>query len=352
MPYKKKMPGKPLRWVGRVQKDGAVRQKVFDTKTEALAWEAEQRTTDWGAAAGPTPIVTALDWANEYLDWARERFSKKTYDEKRDAFARLFRVLSRERPVEEVTPPIAAKVLRHEARVRSGHAANKDRKNLVAAWNWGCKFLALPKENPFAVVDRFAEERKPRYVPSEEDFQKVLAQAQGQDRTMLLFLLHTAARKGEVFRLRWDDLDFQDSRIRLWTRKRTGGTMEYDWIPMTSELRSALLEQRTQANSVFVFSRPTSGKPYRHRQHLLRYLCGLAEVKVFTLHAIRHLTASILDKAGLDLSTIQAILRHKSATTTARYLHSLRGTKAALDEVFSGKVVEMKREGSRERTAS
>jgi hypothetical protein len=35
-------------------------------------------------------------------------------------------------------------------------------------------------------------------------------------------------------------------------------------------------------------------------------------------------------------------LRHKSATTTSRYLHSLRGAKVALDEVFArepGKII-------------
>ncbi len=35
-------------------------------------------------------------------------------------------------------------------------------------------------------------------------------------------------------------------------------------------------------------------------------------------------------------------MRHKSATTTSRYLHSLRGAKVALDEVFArepGKII-------------
>ena len=71
-----------------------------------------------------------------------------------------------------------------------------------------------------------------------------------------------------------------------------------------------------------------------------RIRCGMAEARDFTLHAVRHLTASIQDKAGMDLSTIQAILRHKSATTTARYMHSLRGVRAALDDVL-GKGVGM-----------
>jgi hypothetical protein len=54
------------------------------------------------------------------------------------------------------------------------------------------------------------------------------------------------------------------------------------------------------------------------------------------------LTASILDEKEIPLTTIQAILRHKSATTS-RYLHSLRGIKVILDEIFSldnGKILE------------
>ena len=60
----------------------------------------------------------------------------------------------------------------------------------------------------------------------------------------------------------------------------------------------------------------------------------MADIRHFTLHDMSHLTASTMDKAGMDLSTIQAILRHKSATTTARYMHSLRGVRAAIDDVF------------------
>jgi hypothetical protein len=41
---------------------------------------------------------------------------------------------------------------------RSGYAANKDRKNLVAAWNWGMKYMdpPLPGPNP-CLVDRMSE---------------------------------------------------------------------------------------------------------------------------------------------------------------------------------------------------
>lgn len=58
---------------------------------------------------------------------------------------------------------------------------------------------------------------------------------------MIMVALHLAARRGEIFRIKPDDLDFSRDQVRLWTRKRKGGAMECDWLPMTKELRSVLL---------------------------------------------------------------------------------------------------------------
>ena len=44
---------------------------------------------------------------------------------------------------------------------------------------------------------------------------------------------------------------------------------------------------------------------------------------IFGFHAIRHLTASQLLKKGYSVGEIQTILRHKSASTTERYLKTL-----------------------------
>jgi hypothetical protein len=76
--------------------------------------------------------------------------------------------------------------LREQYESRSGYAANKDRKNLVAAWNWGIKYRGLPCMNP-CIVDRFPETRQTRYVPPERDFWAVYdAAAEGQDKVMLM----------------------------------------------------------------------------------------------------------------------------------------------------------------------
>ncbi len=35
------------------------------------------------------------------------------------------------------------------------------------------------------------------------------------------------------------DLDFENDKVRLWTRKREDGNWEYDWLPMGTELRES-----------------------------------------------------------------------------------------------------------------
>jgi integrase len=139
----------------------------------------------------------------------------------------FFKNISPVLPVDELKPKDVLKHLLIQKADRSGNAANKDCKNLKAAWNWGMKYLdpLLPGPNPF-LVERMPEERHPRYVPPEEDFWKVYELSEGQDRIMLLCFLHLAARRGEIFRMTWDDVDFGNSQIRIWTRKRLDGSYE------------------------------------------------------------------------------------------------------------------------------
>ena len=45
-------------------------------------------------------------------------------------------------------------------------------------------------------------------------------------RPLLLVLFHTMGRFDEVLRLKWEDVNFQEKAVRLWTRKRPGGNWE------------------------------------------------------------------------------------------------------------------------------
>lgn len=252
-------------------------------------------------------------------------------------FKMFFRALDPEQAASDLTSGKVLGYLQEQAEKRSGYAANKDRKNLVAAWNWGIKYLGLPSPNP-CLVDRFPEKRQIRYVPSEKDFWKVYDQAESeQDSVMLLSYLHLAARKRELFNLRWEDVDFSESRARLFTHKRQGGSLEFDWLPMTEALHQALLTHRQESSEEWVFPDPKTGRPYFYRNTWMRRLCDNAGIRSFSLHAIRHLTASILAMENVSMIDIQTILRHKNLSTTERYIRRLTTVRAALKVLPGGK---------------
>jgi integrase len=56
---------------------------------------------------------------------------------------------------------------------------------------------------------------------------------------MLLIYSSLAARRGEIFRLKISDLDFDKDQVRLWTRKREDGNWEFDWLPMVPKLKES-----------------------------------------------------------------------------------------------------------------
>jgi integrase len=326
MPYKRGQ-----KWYAQVRKDGIKKERVFQTKKEAVDWEAEMRRKPVSEWLKRTDTVCLADWAQQYLDFSKTSHSIKVYKEKRFVFRTFFKEVDPAMPVSELKPATVMTYVLGQKEQRSGHAANKDRKNLVAAWNWGMKYMdpPLPGPNP-CLVERMPEIRQPRYIPPEEDFWKVYDAAEGQDKVMLLTYLHLAARRAEIFRLSWEDVDFGNSRVRLGTHKRMGGSLEYDWLPLTDDLFNTLLEHRQTCTSRWVFLNPKTEAPFVERKRWMKALCRDAGVKHFGLHAIRHLSASILAKAGVPTIQIQAILRHKKIGTTERYLHQLGDLKAAL----------------------
>lgn len=351
------------RYLGTVWVDnqrGPTRLFPDDSKKSyraAIEWENTERERirrELAKAETGTAFLSVEQWVDDYLDYiVQHNYATITYQEKKAAFERLAAAsaVNADMPVADIDRFLCAEFLNNQMTTRTGNAVNKDRKNLGAAWQWGREnFRDWPiGENPFLAVARKPEIRHPRYVPPEDDFWLVYDYVAGnaasfgtdeaiQDRVMLLAYLHLAARRSELFKAKWSDVDFSRKSIRLWTRKREGGVMECDWLPMTEELTAELkmwarrrLAQPTidkQHLFVCLSTLPCCdayyGKPFVQRRHALARWCKKAEVNPsFGWHAIRHLTASTLYRRGYDLSHIQAILRHKSATTTVRYLRTL-----------------------------
>lgn len=335
MPYYDKQ---KKRYVGQIRRNGKYVRKFFQTQKEAYKWEIDQ-------AEKPIPskqsinIICLIEFLTQYLEFSEQKHSRKTFEEKKTAFRLLLQSVPPKTPVKDITRMMILSHLKKQAASRSGNGANKDRKNLIAAWNWGLKYIDyFPAGNP-CFVDRFPEVRKRRYVPPEKDFWAVFEKAATeQDKVMLLSYLHLGARRSEIFKLKWSDIDFSGQQIRLYTRKRRDGSLEYDWIPLTESLQALLLPWKNQAVNEWVFPDPVTGEPYIARRKWLAGLCRRADVKPFGFHGIRHLTASLLMKGDVPLIDIKTILRHKSVSTTERYIHRLKSVRSSLRVLEGGQL--------------
>ncbi len=325
---------KGQRWIAQVREGDRRVQKVFATKKDAQDWESEQRqipANEWKTHTGSSLGVMA----SEYLKYSETKHSKKTFEEKKSLFKRLFLFIDPDLPVHKLAGDNIRLYLQAQAGNRSGYSANKDRKNILAFERWIYRYKGI--QNPFAsITEKFPEERHARYVPPEEDFWKVYEVAQGQDKTMLLAYLHLAARRSELFRMTWDDVDFGAQTVRLTTRKRKDGSWEQDYLPMTKDLLNAISAHRTFVGGDLVFPRP-GGKPYQYRIHVMKKLCKKAGVRPFGFHAIRHLTATILAQSDVPMIQISQILRHRNLGTTERYLQRLGNLRSSLEKAFNKK---------------
>ncbi|MCP4344699.1 MAG: integrase, partial [Desulfobacterales bacterium] len=172
MPYWNK-PRK--KWIGQVVFNGKKYQSQHESEQAARRWEQKKKTlleVESGKVA-LTGTVSLVDLAERYLDYAESRFTRKTYNEKKLAFRMLFGSVNADLDASLLHQGDVLEHLRQQHEERSGCSANKDRKNLIAAWNWAVRYIPdFPESNPF-MTDRFPEIHSPRYVPSEEDFWKV-----------------------------------------------------------------------------------------------------------------------------------------------------------------------------------
>ena len=130
--------------------------------------------------------------------------------------------------------------------------------------------------------------------------------------------LFTGMRRGEIFRLQWQDLDFERGFIHLRTPK--GGQ---DQKISLNQAARGLLEAHPRTGSPYVFPGRGGNQRTDINKQVIRIKAAAGLPKDFrALHGLRHVYASMLASSGqVDLYTLQKLLTHKSSAMTQRYAH-------------------------------
>jgi integrase len=147
--------------------------------------------------------------------------------------------------------------------------------------------------------------------------------------------LFTGMRRGELFKLKWADVDFDRGFITI--RDPKGGVSQK--IPLNDQARDVLKHHPETADHVFVRG---DGKPFtdiRRRVNPIKEAAGIG-ADFRTLHGLRHAFASMLASTGeVDMYTLQKLLTHKSPMMTQRYAH-LRDDTLRKASTLAGNIIE------------
>ena len=211
-----------------------------------------------------------------------------------------------------------------------------------AALNKARDWEVFKGDNPVSKVKipRF-DNRRVRFL-SREEVEKLLEECRKRTTSnnwiypIVLIALTTGMRAGEIFRLKWQDVDFENDLIHIRDPKSGENRVAFLAPEMKEELLS-LEGERDPGGYIFTNSmgKPFSAIPDVWKGIIKRLgfnegVTDRREKVVF--HTLRHTFCSWLAMSGVPLHVIKELAGHKTIQMTERYAHLLPDVKRKASE--------------------
>ena len=192
-----------------------------------------------------------------------------------------------------------------------------------------CAFLRYLAEEKVVSPEIFVRriqlklpERLPRAMAPEDTARLLSVMDNPEDRAMILVLLRTGLRIGELLHTRVTDVNVRERRIEIYeAEKNRLGRVVY----LSEDALSALgiwMRKRNVLKEYLFYGRSEDGRMSYStaRARFAGYIekAGLAD-RGYTVHTLRHTFATELLNAGMRLECLQVLLGHRSIEETRRY---------------------------------
>lgn len=158
-----------------------------------------------------------------------------------------------------------------------------------------------------------------------EECDMLIQVADGYWHDMILTVLRTGLRFGELIALKWSDVDY-DRKILTVQRSIVRGILgstksnKNRIIPLAYDLSELLASKKRTSEYIFTDENGDTLKQDYCRVKILA-LAKLAGIRRIGWHALRHTFASHLANNGVTIQAIQQLLGHSDIKTTMRYTH-------------------------------
>lgn len=208
-------------------------------------------------------------------------------------------------------------------RKRSQTTINRYTDYLNAVFNFGME-MGLTTVNP--MKGRKKTKERPREVQiSFDDLKRIMFHADDHVRWAMEVCFNLGLRPGksELFSVRYDQINWQDSSIKVYASK----TKTYRTIPFHPDFAERLKEMEGQSQSGYLVE--YLGKPITRMNKAYQSACARAGITVPTrMYDLRHLFATTMLSKGADLAAVSKLMGHSKVTMTAdTYYQYLQGEK-------------------------
>jgi integrase len=195
--------------------------------------------------------------------------------------------------------------------------------------------------NPVRGVKRPADNRREIRLTAEQyqtlgsALEKAIAGGESSAAILGVRLLAlTGCRRGEIERLRWDEVDLPGRCLRL-SDSKEGKSIR----PLGRDV--AILLDKLPRDGRYVLNGSAPEKPFAGLPKAWARIVGKAELPGFTPHGLRHAFASVAADLGYAEPTIASMLGHATRSITGRYVHHLDSTLIAAADKVAGQIAAM-----------
>ncbi len=214
-----------------------------------------------------------------------------------------------------------AKGLTPKGGQRAPGTVNRYLAALSHAFTYATREVGWTDTNPVRSVSREREPRgRVRFLTDYERDELLAACRNSNERRLyplVILALSTGARRGELLRLRWSDLDIRRG-LAIIHHTKNG---ERRAVPVTGYAMELLQEmgrvRRMDTDLMFPSPNGRATFPRKAWERALRE----ARIEDFRFHDLRHTAASYLAMSGATLAEIAEVLGHKTLAMVKRYSH-------------------------------
>ena len=307
---------KAKQWAQQVESDTALARKLASDGELSLR-QAVQIENSKGSFKVMVP--TLGEWIDEYIA------NTEIIDKSSIGRLNYWKKMLPDKLVTDVTPEDVDDILLELAEKRTGSTVNRYKSNFSSvflAFNKHRKYKLLKFSNPVRneFVSSFTENpAKNRFLSAAEQKRLLVAAKNSHwDRLYLLVLmaLTTGARRGELLKLTWQDIDLTRRTATLETTKNGQPRLLPLLLPVIEEL---MRFRGGPTHRVF----PSTVDPHSPFDFKKAWRNALKESGINNLrfHDLRHTAASNMVSNGRTLFETGTLLGHKQSSTTMRYAH-------------------------------